>query len=85
LEDGRKAVRALTWRDVEAIRDRFEPLNPYDRRHIAGSVLKIEGENFGDDGKQRQIHCLAISAKRYALFTLDAQRQPHLLRGPLCQ
>jgi hypothetical protein len=31
-------------------------------------------------GKQRQIHCLAISAKRYALFTLSQNGEPELLR-----
>jgi hypothetical protein len=80
LDDGREAVRAITWKDVEEIRDRFESLNPYDKTHVAGSVLKIEGENFGKDGRQRQILCLAISAKRYALFTLDGNGQPQLLR-----
>ena len=81
LDDGREAARAITWTDVEEIRDRFESLNPYDKTHVAGSVLKIEGENFGKDGRQRQIYCLAISAKRYSLFTLDENGEPQLLRG----
>jgi hypothetical protein len=81
VPDGREAVKALTWKDDESIRDRFASLNPYDRTKIAGSVLKVEGENFGHDGQQRQLHCLAISAKRYALFTRDANGEPHLLRG----
>ena len=81
LPNGRDAVNALTWNEVQDIRDRFKSLNPYDPTMISGSVLKIEGENFGDDGRQRQLYCLAISAKRYALFTLDADGEPHLLRG----
>jgi len=43
--------------------------------------LKIEDDNFDlKSGKQRQIHCLAISAKRYALFTLSKNGGPELLR-----
>src|SRR4029077_6775559 len=42
---------------------------------------KIEDDNFDPKtGKQRQIHCLAISAKRYALFTLSKNGEPELLR-----
>jgi hypothetical protein len=44
-------------------------------------VLKIEDDNFDPKtGKQRHIHCLAISAKRYALFTLSKNGKPELLR-----
>lgn len=68
-EDGREAIKALSWKQVEKIANRFKALNPYDRRAIPGSVLKIEDDNFDPETKkQRQIHCLAISAKRYALF-----------------
>ena len=53
-------------------------LNPYDRTVVPGSILKIEDENFvadasGKPTKQRQqLYIYAISAKRYALFSLDA-------------
>jgi hypothetical protein len=66
---GKEAVRALTWKQVRQIVSMFETLNPYDRNIIPGSVLKIEDDNFDPKtGKQRQLHCLAISAKRYSLF-----------------
>jgi hypothetical protein len=66
---GEEAVRALSWEQVERIRDRFGALNPYDRRVVPGSVLKLEGENLDPDtGERVQLWCHAISAKRVALY-----------------
>jgi hypothetical protein len=75
------AVTALSWKQVQEIPQRFAALNPYDRAAIPGSILKIEDDN-GDPitGKQRQVYCLAISAKRYALFLRDERGNPVLLR-----
>jgi hypothetical protein len=82
--DGSAGVKALSWKQVKSIVDRFEWLNPYDRAVVPGSVLKIEDVNFDpNSGKQRQIHCFAISAKRYALFLRDGRGQPQLLRKGL--
>lgn len=79
--DGQPGVRALSWREVDAIADRFRALNPYDRRAIPGSVLEIERDNFEPDTKaQRQLWCVAISAKRYVLFLRNAAGEPVLLR-----
>jgi hypothetical protein len=48
---------------------------------IPGSVLKIEEDNYDPkSGKRRQLYCLAISAKRYALFLRPKNRGPELLR-----
>src|SRR5262249_34046580 len=48
---------------------------------VSGSILKIEDDNFDPHtGKQRQMWCLAISAKRYTLFLRDSQGNPILLR-----
>jgi len=78
---GKAAIKALSWAEVATIRDRFKALNPYDPEAIAGSVLKIEKENFDPDTKeQRQLWCYAISAKRYALYTLEEQDCPHLVK-----
>ncbi len=78
---GKPAIRALSWAQVDAIAQRFEALNPYDRAAIPGSVLKIEDDNFDPKtGRQRQLWCLAISAKRYALFLRDRNGEPALLR-----
>src|SRR5262249_12522740 len=46
LPDGRDAIRALSRADVDAIVERFQRLNPYDRRIVKGSILKIEDENY---------------------------------------
>jgi hypothetical protein len=81
VRNGVEGVNALTWKQVDQIVKKFEALNPYNRQIISGSLLKIEDDNFDlKTGKQRQIHCLAISAKRYALFTLSQNGEPELLR-----
>jgi hypothetical protein len=72
LKNGAKAIKAVTWNQVEDIAKKFESLNPYDRDSVPGSILKIVEDNFDPETKkQRQIWCLAISAKRYALFLKD--------------
>jgi hypothetical protein len=84
MRSGSKAIKALTWEQVTDIGKCFEALNPYDRQAAPGSILKIEDDNRDPaTGKQRQLWCLAISAKRYALFLKDKSNQPTLLRrGP---
>ena len=68
------AVKALSWAQVREISERFTALNPYNREAVSGSVLKIEDDNYDPaTKKQRQLYCLAISAKRYALFTLESK------------
>jgi hypothetical protein len=81
METGRDTVRALSWKQVEQISECFAPLNPYDLDAVPGSILKIENDNFDPiTGKQRQLYCFAISAKRYAPFLLDENGNPVLLR-----
>jgi hypothetical protein len=65
------SIKALSRSEVEAIVGRFAALNPYDPEAVPGSILKIEDENFGDDGRARQLYAYVISAKRYALFNLE--------------
>lgn len=83
--NGREVVKALSWNQVVAIAKRFAALNPYERSAIPGSILKIEDDNFEPGTKsgtkhQRQLYCLAISAKRYALFVMGSDGVPALLR-----
>jgi hypothetical protein len=76
-----EGLKALTWKQIRQIVAKFKALNPYNRKVILGSVLKIEEDNFDPEtGKQRQLHCLAISAKRYALFLKPKNGKPALLR-----
>ena len=67
--DGDDAVLALSHRQVEQIRGRFEALNPYDHAAVPGSILKSEVD----------ATCFAIAAKRYALYRLDHQGCPRLV------
>lgn len=81
-EDGREAIHALSWEQVKGVVRLFERLNPYDREAVPHSILKIEDDNFDPKTeKQRQLWCLAISAKRYALFLRDGDGEPALLRN----
>jgi hypothetical protein len=68
VDDGRDAIKALTWDVVRRIVGRFEQLNPYDRSFGPASIIKIEDVNF-QEGQQRQLFGYAIAAKRYAFFT----------------
>jgi len=78
-KEGQTAVHALSWQQVDDIAARFAKLSPY--RDKSRSILKIERDNYDPGtGRQRQICCLAISAKRYALFLLDADGNPFLLQ-----
>src|SRR5258706_3449016 len=78
--DQREAIAALPWRDVRAIADRFASLNPYSRDAVPGSILKIEEDNFDSvTGNERQLYCVAISAKRYARFLINKKGDPVLL------
>jgi hypothetical protein len=57
---------------VDAIRRWFAPLNPYREK---SSLLKLEDVNFGESGQLELLYCLAVSAKRYALFNLSSDGQ----------
>jgi hypothetical protein len=81
-KDGEEGIKASSWKEVRQIEAKFEALNPYDRDVIDGSILKIEEDNFDPrTGMQRQLYCLAISAKRYALFLIPKNGGPALLRA----
>ena len=76
-----KPSRPYPGNKCDAIVRLFARLNPYDRGAVKGSILKIEDDNFDPETKeQRQLWCLAISAKRYALFLRDRNGEPALLR-----
>jgi hypothetical protein len=82
-----KPMHALSWNEVKEISEQFSILNPYDRDAIPDSILKREDDNFEPHTKnQRQLFCLPISAKRYALFLQDKNGTPVLLRAscPFC-
>jgi hypothetical protein len=65
---------------VERIRAELSKLDPYGD---GKDLLKLEDANFDPaDGKTLvELQCLAISAKRYALFTIDANGKPVLRKA----
>jgi hypothetical protein len=72
LSDGRRAIRALSWQQLDDLSARFRQLSPY--RNRSRSILKIERDNYDPEtGNQRQIFCLAI-------FMPDADGNPVLLQ-----
>jgi hypothetical protein len=47
--NGEYGIKALSWKEVDEIVHRLESLNPYDRKKVPGSILKIEDVNFHND------------------------------------
>jgi hypothetical protein len=76
---GNAAVRALSFAEVDSIRKRFEPVNPW-HKTLKTPFLKLEKENFDANGKRHQLNFYGISAKLYCLFNLDGNRL--LVRKP---
>jgi hypothetical protein len=69
--DGKASIRALSFKQIESIADKFNRLNPYDPNFVR-DILKIEDVNHvdGDASKPlRRLFGYAIAAKRYALYT----------------
>jgi hypothetical protein len=69
LADGTPAIRALSYDEVDAIRHRFTSLNPYDQTAVP-DLLKLEMTG----------NCLAISAKRYAIYEHTDQGEVRILK-----
>ena len=67
MPDGTTAIRAISWNEVDEICSKLNRLNPYSRELIP-DILKIEDSNFDRNGKQHQLHGLAVSAKRYVVY-----------------
>jgi len=67
MADGRSAIKAITWKQVDGICARLNRLNPYDQKVVA-DILKVEDCNFDRSGNQHQLFGLAVSAKRYVVY-----------------
>jgi len=63
LPNGRRAIRALPFGEVDEILAWFRPLSP-----VGADVWKLEGENTPPPGAQGSLLCLSYGPKRYALF-----------------
>ena len=67
-----QTITALSWAEVEAIRQRFESLNPFNVPGVP--ALKMEEVNYCEDNpnkSQRVIYNYSICAKRYCVTTTD--------------
>ncbi len=79
--DGEPAIHALPEKRIQAIREEFNQLNPYENGPGTDSILELEDENFTDAKTRthrRQLYCYAISAKRYVLYNQDTHGTPDL-------
>lgn len=63
LPNGRRAIRALSFAEVDEILAWFRPLSP-----VGADVWKLEGENTPPPGARSSLMCLSYGPKRYALF-----------------
>jgi hypothetical protein len=68
MPDSSPPIKALSWRQVQQIADRFDSLSPYNRQ-IVPHLLRLTNENFDKNGNQCQLFGLSIAAKRYALYS----------------
>ena len=69
MPDGAKPITALSRNEVEKVVQRFERLNPYNRKQVPGSILKVHKLNWDQNKRRRQLYGYSIAAKRYALYT----------------
>lgn len=56
---------------MQDIIDRFDRLNPYDRRYISGSILTLVKANHVDSDSskpRRQLYGYSVSSKRYVIY-----------------
>ena len=81
LPDGAPAVKAISWQQVRDIVQRFGEINPYDHSIVKGSILKIEKVNFSKNKQQLQLYGFAIAAKRYAMWTRNADNDIKLAKA----
>jgi len=63
LPNRRRAIRALSFAEVDEILEWFRPLSP-----VRADVWKLEGENTPPQEARSGLLCLSYGPKRYALF-----------------
>jgi len=73
MPNGDCAIKAITWKQVKDICAQLNGLNPYDPDVIT-DILKVEECNFDRNGNPHQLYGLAVSAKRYVIYTRKKNR-----------
>lgn len=71
--------RVLTWEEADRIIARFLSLNPSEGA-LRDSILRMEKENWNENGERVQLYAYCISAKRYALFTRTPAGEINLVK-----
>jgi hypothetical protein len=79
LNGGAPAVKAITWRHVDALCAKLNSLNPYNP-NIVSDILKVEDSNYALNGNQHQLFGLAVSAKRYVVYTRKKKDQLEIIK-----
>jgi hypothetical protein len=79
LNDGTPAVKAITWKQVDALCAKLNSLNPYDP-NIVSDILKVEDCNRDLKGGQHQLFGLAVSAKRYVVYTKKQKNKLEIIK-----
>ena len=64
----KREAKALRWMNIVEFCSRLNRLNPYDR-DVVQELLKVEKCNYDEKGNQQQLYGLAVSAKRYVVYT----------------
>jgi hypothetical protein len=78
--EGNEGVPTLSWDKALSVADRFRSLNPYDPDVIPGSILELEPENRDPETDElREVRCLSLAAKRYALYTPGPDGRPEIV------
>lgn len=78
-KDGTPAIKAITWKQVDALCSKLNSLNPYDPNTVS-DILKVEGCNYDRGGKQHQLLGLAVSAKRYVVYTQKHKNKLEIIK-----
>jgi hypothetical protein len=79
LDDGTPAIKAITWKQVDALCAKLNSLNPYDP-NIVSDILKVEDCNCNRKGDQHQLFGLAVSAKRYVVYTRKQKNKLEIIK-----
>jgi hypothetical protein len=69
-KQGAPAIKTISWKQVQGLCRRLNSLNPYNK-NVVEEILKIEECNFDRDGNQHQLYGLAVSAKRYVVYSRE--------------
>ena len=79
LNDRTPAVKAITWKQVDTLCAKLNSLNPYDP-NVVSDILKVEDCNRNRKGDQHQLFGLAVSAKRYVVYTKKQKNKLEIIK-----